>query len=217
MNDLKHKIEQIQKEFHYALSQAADESKLETIRIEFLGRNGKIAALMTELKALPVEEKRTFGPLLNELKNGIEEALAQAKEGASQQRAGLDTKKHKLFDVTAYKPKELQGSLHIYTQITQQLEDIFISMGYEIADGPELETDYNNFGALNIPEDHPARDMFDTFWLSDPGFLLRTHTSPVQIREMQKKGAPIALVAPGRAYRHEAVDAKHNFMFRQIA
>jgi len=170
---------------------------------------------MTHLKELSVEEKRMFGPALNELKTVADQAITQAKETIVQQQREQALRKQEHFDVTAYKPKGFQGSLHIYSTVTQTIEDIFISMGFEIAEGPELESDYYNFEALNIPSDHPARDMYDTFWMTNPGLLLRTHTSPVQIREMEKKGAPLAIVSPGRVFRHESVDASHHFMFRQ--
>ncbi|TET06100.1 phenylalanine--tRNA ligase subunit alpha, partial [Candidatus Dependentiae bacterium] len=215
MNEIKKQIEAIKKQIYADIKRANDEETIENIRIKFLGRNGLIAKLMTQLKKLPVEEKRVVGPLLNDLKKNAETAIAQAQEMLTQRQRELALRNLQYFDVTAYKPKGAQGSIHIYSQITQQIEDIFISMGYEIVDGPEVETEYYNFDALNIPPDHPARDLFDTFWLTNPGWLLRTHTSPVQIREMEKKGAPLAIVAPGRAYRHEAVDASHNFMFRQ--
>ena len=117
--------------------------------------------------------------------------------------------------MTISKPLQ-QGSLHPYTYITQEIEDIFMSMGFAVADGPELETDYNNFGALNIPADHPARAESDTFWLPDMQRLLRTHTSTVQIKTMREQTPPIAIICPGRALRNEATDASHDFMFMQI-
>ena len=119
------------------------------------------------------------------------------------------------FDVTAYAPNQLRGSLHPYTTTIAEIEDIFITMGFEIVDGPELETDFYNFEALNIPKDHPARDMHDTFWLPKPHHLLRTHTSSVQIRSLKSRKPPLAIVAPGRCFRHEATDASHDYLFLQ--
>jgi len=215
MNNLQKQIQGLKRKLLEQVGQVATEDKIEAIRIQFLGRNGLITQLMTQLKSISIEEKRVIGPLLNEFKKEAENVIAQALEALIQQQHIQAMRKLTYFDVTAYKPKELQGSIHIYSHITQHLENIFISMGYEIMDGPEVETEYYNFDALNIPADHPARDIQDTFWLTNPGWLLRTHTSSVQIHAMEKKGVPLAMVALGRAYRHEAVDASHNFMFRQ--
>jgi len=215
MNKLQKEIAKIKEQLDKAIAQSMDEDALEAVRVQFLGRKGLLAHLMTQIKTLPVEEKRVVGPLLNELKKESEENLAKAKENLVKQQQNRKLLQLQHFDVTAYKPKKLQGGLHICTQVTQQLEDIFISMGYEILDGPEVETEYYNFDALNVPSDHPARDIQDTFWLTNPGWLLRTHTSSVQIHAMETKGAPLAIVSLGRTYRHDPADASHNFMFRQ--
>ena len=129
--------------------------------------------------------------------------------------AELSLQKMLSFDVTIEQSKALKGHLHPYTLFIEEIQQIFLSMGYEIWDGPELETDFHNFGALNIPDDHPARDMYDTFWTTTPGKLLRTHTSTVQVRTMEERKPPFAGIAPGRTYRHEAVDASHDFQFMQ--
>lgn len=190
---------------------------LEAARVTFMGRSGHIVGLMDELKKLSLEEKREVGPLLNDFKIFAENLFVSCKEGILQEKARLESQAMAQFDVTAYTYNKTPGSLHVYTRITNELEDIFTSMGYELADGPELETEFYNFDALNIPASHPARDMFDTIWIADlPNTLLRTHTSPVQVRAMQAKGAPLAVFAPGRVYRHEATDATHEFMFSQI-
>ncbi len=215
MENLKQHIEQFKDEFAKQLRVAQTEEKLEQIRIAFLGRKGKIIPLMTAMKTLPVEEKRIFGPLLNELKKTSEQILEEKKQQLVNAKHKQELIRQKYFDVSAYKPNQLASSLHVYTQIIERIEDIFISMGYDIADGPEAETDFYNFQALNVPENHPARDMQDTFWLDVPGMLMRTQTSGIQVREMKKKGAPIALAAPGRVYRYEATDASHDFMFSQ--
>ena len=215
MATLKDTISQIQKELQTALDAAKTENSLEKIRVEFLGRNGKLATLMAELKNLPVEEKRVYGPALNELKQTAETIFAKRKQELLMQASHTASEEKKHFDVTAYKHSPLKGALHVYTKITQELEDIFISMGYEVVDGPEIETDYYNFEALNIPKDHPARDMHDTFWLNLPGMLMRTHTSNVQIRIAENQKPPLAIFSSGRVYRNEAIDASHNFMFSQ--
>ena len=216
MKELKKKISNVEKEFHAALKKCSTPDKLEEIRIAFLGRQGHIITLMGHLKSLSVDEKRIFGPLLNKLKQDLQKAFTQKQTKLSSSSAQAAIDKQKYFDVTAYKKPLLHGTLHIYTKLIEQLEDIFISMGYQVADGPEVETDYYNFEALNIPADHPARDMHDTFWIDMPNLLMRTHTSTVQIHAMEKSTPPLAVIAPGRAYRNEAVDASHDFMFGQI-
>lgn len=215
MDNLKKQINTITQDFYAALSHARSPQDLEQIRILFLGRSGYLTSLMSTLKDLSAEDKRVAGPLLNELKKNLQETfdekLAQITATISQNAIA----KERWFDVTMDLPSPFKGTKHVSSRIVDMLEDIFISMGYEIADGPEIETDYYNFEALNIPADHPARDMHDTFWLDIPGMLLRTHTSPVQVRMMEKQKAPLAVFAPGRCYRNEATDASHEFMFTQ--
>lgn len=215
MSDISHSIEDIKNSFTQSLQKASSLKDLEAVKIQFLGKKGHIPSLMRGLKDLSVDEKREVGPLLNLFKQEVDKALQEKKEEIVSAQSAASRAKSEYFDVTAYKPGQQQGSLHPYTHFTQEIEDIFLSMGYEILDGPELETDFYNFTALNIPEDHPARDMYDTLWSDLPGHLMRTHTSPVQVRSMESKELPIAAVVPGRVYRHEAVDASHDFMFMQ--
>lgn len=217
MKTLKDQISATKQELTLALADSRDQDALECVRITFLGRNGTIAQLMDSLKKLPLEEKKIFGPLLNDLKLFAEHAFSDRKNELMQEHLCHEAQRKQHFDVTAYRHRELEGSLHIYTQIITRLEDIFTSMGYALADGPELESEHYNFDALNIPSTHPARDMFDTIWISNvPNTLLRTHTSPVQIRAMEERGVPLAVFVPGRTYRHEATDATHDFMFAQV-
>ena len=216
MSVINDEIKRIEQEAATQLSVAQNEELIEQFRIEFLGRQGKVALLMEQLKTLSLEEKKHAGPALNQLKKSVQDAYEDKKNNLQQQLLHAKQDKQKHFDVTAYRYQPLQGHLHIYTQIIEQIEDIFISMGYDIVDGPEVETDYYNFEALNIPQDHPARDSHDTFWLNAPGKLLRTHTSSVQARLMKSRGAPVALCAPGRVYRNEATDASHDFQFTQV-
>lgn len=215
MQDLKSTIEQLRLELQEAIHKSSSATELEQLRITFLGRNGRITELMSTMKELSVEDKKIYGPLLNELKKWSEQIYEQKKLALEQQSLTHELFKKQHFDVTAYKQNQIQGSLHLFTHIIQQLEDIFISMGYQIATGPEVVTDYYNFEALNIPAHHPARELQDTFWLTDPNYLLRTHTSSVQIQEMEKKSVPLAIFAPGRVYRNEATDATHDFQFMQ--
>ena len=217
MNLLKDKILTIRNELTQALQDATNEDALECVRITYMGRNGHIAQLMESLKKLSLEEKRLIGPLLNDLKFYAESAHQERSKTIAHEHLCHEAKKKQHFDVTAYLQNKTPGSLHIYTQIINQIQDIFTSMGYAQADGPEVETEYYNFDALNIPSTHPARDMYDTIWISNvPSMLLRTHTSPVQIRAMETQGAPLAVFVPGRTYRHEATDATHDFMFSQV-
>lgn len=215
MADLKTQITTIKNNFTNALSQVHAEKELEELRIAFLGRSGHLAGLMAQLKELTLEQKKEVGPLLNELRTYAEHSYNAKKQYLLNQETEREIQKHKNFDTTAYKRELLPGHTHIYTQVTEHLENIFMSMGWDIADGPEVETDYYNFGALNIPADHPARDMHDTFWLTIPNLLMRTHTSSIQIHSMENRKPPLALFCPGRAYRNEATDASHEFMFTQ--
>lgn len=215
MHDLKTLIEQLRTDFKNEIKPIQTMADLEQFRIRYLGRNGSLSTAMTQLKDLPVEEKKIVAPLLNELKKWMEQEYETLKSHIEDQtfKSALLKKQH--FDVTAYHPAKTEGSLHLFTHIIQQLEDIFITMGYEIATGPEVVTDYYNFEALNIPAHHPARELQDTFWLTNPEYLLRTHTSSVQIKTMEEKSVPLAVFAPGRVYRNEATDATHDFMFMQ--
>lgn len=210
------KIQTIQDNFRSDLININSQQELEAVRIKYLGRQGILADLMTELKELSVEDKKIFGPLCNQLKVEFQNAYQATLHVLYAKEQEEIAKKAAAFDITISKPLQQQGSLHPYTYITQEIENIFISMGFAVADGPELESDYHNFGALNIPADHPARAESDTFWLPDLQRLLRTHTSTVQIRTMQQQTPPIAIICPGRALRNEATDASHDFMFMQI-
>lgn len=216
MNKLLFQIQEQKEQFASALSEVINLEKLEEIRTSFLGRKGSITNLITLLKDLSIEEKKIYGPQLNNLKHEAQESYLKKQAEIVEEHTRKKLEKERFFDVTASFLQPLKGSLHPYTLIIQDLEDIFITMGFEIADGPEVETDYYNFSALNIAKDHPARDMHDTFWLQNiQDLLLRTHTSTVQIHAMEHKKLPLAVFAPGRVYRNEATDASHDFMFMQ--
>ena len=215
MEQLSNTINSLKKDFDAALAAATTIESLDAVRVMFLGRNGRVSELMEALKTLSIDEKRTAGPALNELKRSLEDAFTLKKNTLEKQALAVALEKKRFFDVTASLPEALPAHLHIYTHVITQIEDIFSSMGFTIIDGPEIEDDFHNFQALNIPADHPARDMQDTFWLKNPGMLLRTHTSNMQIRAMEKQGAPLAIAGTGRVYRNEATDASHEFMFMQ--
>lgn len=216
MNTIKELLAKHEEQFLHDLALVKTEDDLEAVRIKHLGRQGIISSLMQQLKDLSLDEKRLYGPLFNGLKERVQKAFNERQEVLLQERLAQQAYRQASFDVTAYILENPQGSLHPYTRTIEQIEDIFTSMGYEIVDGPEVENDYHNFEALNIPADHPARDMQDTFWLTLPNLLMRTHTSSVEVHTMQNRKPPIAIVAPGRCYRNEATDASHDFMFMQV-
>ena len=187
---------------------------LERVRVEVLGRKGSLAEISKEMGKLAPEERARAGKLLNAAKQAIEEAIEgrKAQSGEAALRARLNAE---WIDLTLPAPGPRAGSLHPITQIQMELEDLFTSLGFMVLDGPEVETEYHNFDALNIPAEHPARDAQDTFWLTD-GNLLRTHTSPVQVRGMERFRPPLRMIAPGRAFRNESVDASHEHTFYQL-
>jgi phenylalanyl-tRNA synthetase alpha chain len=194
---------------------AAESSEaLEAVRVDAVGRKGALAEISKGMGKLSPEERKRIGMLLNDAKQRIEGALDARKQefDAIALRARLDAE---WVDLTLPAPGPRRGHLHPITRIQRELEDLFISLGFTVLDGPEVETEYYNFDALNIPRDHPARDMQDTFWL-DGGNLLRTHTSPVQVRGMERLGPPLRMIAPGRVFRNESVDASHEHTFYQL-
>lgn len=197
-----------------AIEAAADAAALEEARVEFLGRKGALAQIGREMGRLPAEERARVGRLLNAVKQTLEERFEKKKAWFEEQalRARLDAE---WLDVTLPAPGVRPGALHPLTQIQKELEDVFTSLGFAVVDGPEVETEWHNFDALNIPPTHPARDAQDTFWLEN-GLLLRTHTSPVQVRAMERFGAPLRIIAPGRVFRNEEVDASHEHTFYQL-
>lgn len=207
----KKSLQTIQKSFRQDLDAAETDDALEQVRIQYSGRKGTLAQLKQQLKALPTEERRTIGPQLKALEREITEAIEAKRAQLKQQQAPQEKK----LDVTAYVPLQPQGSLHPYSHVQEELEDLFMSMGFVITDTTEVDTDYYNFEALNIPKNHPARDLHDTFWLTTPGLLMRTHTSTAQPRYMEQHQPPIALVSIGKVYRYEATDASHDMMFWQ--
>ncbi len=215
MSTIETKISITQQELHNALELVTSLAELKQLRVQFLGKKGSITEFFTTLKSFSGDERKTVGALINQLRD-IATLLIDEKEATLIKEAATQQNSKKMnFDVTAYMKEDATGHLHPYTHIVQEIENIFISMGYQVVDGPEIENDYNNFTALNIPEHHPARDMYDTFWMNRPDLLLRTHTSTVQSHIMREKPLPIAAIAPGRCFRHEATDATHDFMFMQ--
>jgi len=212
------KFQQLRNEALSALEAVKNKIQLEEVEIKYLGRkSGELTNLLKGLKDLNEGERKSAGQVANEVKNEIERALAQKERELSQSEiAGLLEKES--VDITQPSlPKKERGHFHPNTIVQNELEDLFTSMGFMVLDGPELESDYYNFTAVNIPEDHPARDMQDTFYIKNySDWVMRTHTSSVQVRAMQKYGAPLRMVAPGKCFRNEATDVRHEHTFHQL-
>lgn len=198
------------------LQAAGNLNELNELRVKYLGKKGELTDIMKGMGKLSPEERPLMGQLVNEVRDALEQVLEQKKE--SLESAALQEQlKSERLDVTLPGRKLSKGNKHPLTQIIEQIEDIFIGLGFEIAEGPEMETDYYNFEALNLPKDHPARDMQDTFYITED-LLMRTHTSPNQARVMEKKQGevPVKIICPGRVYRRDDDDATHSHVFTQI-
>ncbi len=211
-------LNDIQKEAEQSIAAAQTKDEVEEIRIRVLGRKGSLTLMLRSLGELPPEQRGPMGKKANEVKKAIETALDEKIEQLKSAQ-GDRLIKDEWIDVTLNKKGAVQsssvGRLHPISQIQYEIEDIFISMGFQILDGPEAETEHYNFEALNIPAHHPARDMQDTFWTED-GNLLRTHTSAIQVRGMEKIHPPFRIVGPGRVFRYESTDASHENTFYQV-
>ncbi|MFQ3576327.1 MAG: phenylalanine--tRNA ligase subunit alpha [Cytophagales bacterium] len=190
-----------------------DKNQLEEFRLKYLSKNGIINSLFEEFKLVPPDVKKTIGAPLNVLKKKAESKFNEAQESLEGENKKEDFK----FDFTRTAFTKNLGSRHPLSIVRSQIVDIFIKIGFTVADGPEIEDDWHNFSALNFPENHPAREMQDTFFLSkEPEFLLRTHTSTVQVRVMENQKPPIRSIMPGRVYRNEAISARAHCLFHQI-
>jgi phenylalanyl-tRNA synthetase alpha chain len=207
--EMKNETEQIIRKFSDDLSQAKDSKALGEIRIKYLGRKGIITALYKQLGQLKPEERPEAGKAINELRDEFDERFNEAKK-----RFG-DEKHENWIDLTLPGRKTPTGRKHPLTHVLDEIKSIFSGLGFSVADGPEVETDYYNFEALNIPKLHPSRNMQDTLYISED-IVLRTHTSPVQIRVMESKQPPIRIIAPGRVYRRDTPDASHSPFFHQV-
>jgi phenylalanyl-tRNA synthetase alpha chain len=213
-------MDDLRQKYLEAIAEAATEAALEEIRVAAVGKKGEVALAMRELGRMSPEERQVMGPKLNALKDEINSALAAKKEALGD--AALDERlKTEWLDVTLPARPRPAGTIHPVSQVTEEVTTIFADMGFSVAEGPQIETDWHNFDALNIPPHHPARQEFDTFYMhraegdERPPHVLRTHTSPVQIRAMLAQGAPIRVIAPGRVYRSD-YDQTHTPMFHQI-
>lgn len=211
---MKQQLENIRLAATEALKAAASLEELDTIRVQYLGKKGELTAVLKQMGGLSAEERPVIGQIANEIREYITEQIEiktkELKAAAQEKQLLAET-----IDVTLPGKKTALGHKHPLTVVLDEVKDIFIGMGFDIAEGPEVEWDHYNFEALNIPKDHPARDTQDTFYITE-NMLLRTQTSPVQIRVMEKTQPPIRVIAPGRVFRSDAVDATHSPLFHQI-
>jgi len=211
---LKEKLEQLRAEVLERLEGIKDKKELDELKIKIMGKKGQLTEILRGMGSLPAEERPKVGQLVNQLRQELEERFEKAEavmeENLKKARFALET-----VDVTMPGKKKRVGGLHPLNSVLESIIDIFVSMGFDVVDGPEVETDYYNFEALNVPSDHPARDTQDTFYLTEK-FLLRTQTSAAQIRTMEKRKPPIRIISPGRVYRADEVDATHSPVFHQV-
>ena len=211
---MKEKLEQIREEALRQIGEAGTPEALNEVRVAFLGKKGSLTTVLKSMKDVAPEERPKVGQLVNEARAEIESALESAK--LKMERAIMEKRlEAEVIDVTLPAQKNPMGHRHPNTIVLEEVERIFIGMGYEVVEGPEVERDYYNFEAMNIPADHPARDEQDTFYVNGD-ILLRTQTSPVQARVMEQGKLPIRMIAPGRVFRSDEVDATHSPSFHQI-
>ena len=213
---MKQEIEKVSLEFDSEIKEVSSQAQLEELRVKYLGKSGKITAIMPMMKTVPNEQKREMGMLVNELKGKIESAIASMQEEFKQRAIMEEINNAERIDITLPVDTKV-GSLHPRTIVQKEIEDVFVSMGFVVEEGNEIETEYNNFDAVNVPANHPARDMQDTFWLNN-GQVLKTHTSAAQNRILKKykNNMPIRAIFPGRCFRNEELDAGHENTFFQL-
>ncbi len=211
---MKQQLENIKAQAVEMVANAQDRAELDAIRVKFLGKKGELTAILKQMGKLSPEERPVMGQLANEVRSAIEALITQATEKVKKIEMEKALEKETI-DVTIPGTPNRIGHKHPLSIVLDEVKDIFFGMGFNIATGPEVEWDYYNFEALNIPKDHPARDTQDTFYITE-NMLLRTQTSPMQIRVMEKEQPPIRIIAPGRVFRSDAVDATHSPLFHQI-
>ncbi|MCH5188624.1 MAG: phenylalanine--tRNA ligase subunit alpha, partial [Oscillospiraceae bacterium] len=211
---MKEQLEKIRADAAAALAAAESAEAVEAARVAFLGKKGQLTAVLRGMGALTPEERPIVGQMANEVRAFVEGEIEKKKSELAQ-KAREEKLKNETIDVTMPGKRRRAGRLHPLNQVLSEITDIFTGMGFTVADGPDIELDYYNFEALNIPADHPARDTQDTFYIND-NILLRTQTSPVQIRVMEKTRPPIRVIAPGRVFRSDTADATHSPVFHQI-
>ncbi|MGK0575959.1 phenylalanine--tRNA ligase subunit alpha [Macrococcus capreoli] len=214
--ELKDKLQALKEEAVQKVQAIAEKKELQDIKVSYLGKKGVITGLMKEMKSLPNEEKPMFGQLVNDARQTVEKAIAEVEEKI--QRELINRKlASETVDITLPGKELVSGASHPLNRIVEDIEDLFVGLGYEVVEGYEVESDYYNFEALNLPKSHPARDMQDSFYISEE-VLMRTHTSPVQARtlESRKGQGPVKIICPGKVYRRDSDDATHSHQFTQI-
>jgi len=209
--DILKRLDTIKEDFEKALKSCQAVQHVEDLRVKYVGRKGELTSILRSISSLSSREKREIGNRANILKNGFADRLQSVKKEIK----ARSQEKSEALDITMPGICPGSGTRHPLTRTITRINEIFISLGFSIAEGPEVDTEFYNFEALNIPLDHPSRDAFDTFYI-DNKFLLRSHTSNVQIHIMQNQGPPIQAIMPGRVYRPDAVDVSHSFMFHQV-
>lgn len=216
IRDVEDQLVRLEKEATTRLTQIEDSRLLDEWRVEFLGKKSPLTQVSRQMGGLAPEERPIVGGLVNQVRTRLQEAFESARTEIAERALQLRFQQERL-DVTLPGRQRSRGAMHPLTRTIQEIEDIFLGMGFEIAEGPEVETDYYNFEMLNVPKDHPARDMQDTFYLSEE-LLLRTQTSPMQVRTMERMhpNAPVKVIIPGRVYRRDEDDATHSHAFTQI-
>lgn len=210
---MKTEIQSVKKQAITACDEAVDLKELQAAKVQYLGKKGKVTSLLRNMGQVSPEERPKVGQMVNQLKTELEQYWNKKENQlvTEEQEQKLETE---YLDITLPGRRPNQGSFHPLTLVLKDIKNIFISMGYQVVEGPEIETDYYNFEALNLPKDHPARDMQDTFYIT-PDYLLRSQTSPVQIRVMEKQDPPVRIIAPGKVYRSDS-DVTHSPMFHQV-
>lgn len=208
---MREKLKQIEKDVIGRIERAQSTEDLESLRVKYLGRKGEITAALKDIKTLPEDQRPLIGQMVNELKKKIQ-AEIQSKLELSKRKGRLQTER---IDISLPATQYDIGHLHPLTKVINEIVEIFVALGFKVVEGPEVETEYYNFEALNMPPDHPSRETFHTFYTTDK-HLLRSQTSTVQIRVMENETPPLAVVAPGRVFRPDATDASHSFMFHQV-
>ncbi|HEY4544306.1 MAG TPA: phenylalanine--tRNA ligase subunit alpha [Tissierellaceae bacterium] len=211
---MRSKLLEIQEKALKAISEIKDLDDLDELRVRYLGRKGEVTDILKGMGKLPAEERPVMGQVANEVREEIEKALTSLKE-VLKEEAKLKKLEKETIDVTISTQTTKLGHRHPLLKTIDELEDLFVSMGFTVVEGPEIETVANNFDALNSPKNHPSRDLSDTFYIN-PEILLRTHTSPVQIRAMEELGAPLKIISSGRTFRFDDVDDTHSPMFHQL-
>lgn len=211
---MKQALEQIRNQALSAIAQAENSRAVDDIRVKFLGKKGELTSILKQMGKLSAEERPVIGQLANQIRGELEQAIAAAQQKMKEKQLQMQIQAETL-DVTMPGKKFDLGKKHPLTLVMDEIKEIFLGMGFDVVDGPEVELDYYNFEALNIPKNHPARDTQDTFYITE-NTLLRTQTSPVQIRTMEQRKPPIRVISPGRVYRSDALDATHSPVFHQI-